>query len=146
RFVMSLRATGEGHISSVVFHTGVIDAQHGITLDDPSRYFTPLQIRGDSKYTKDFIYKRAALSPDFNKSILDLLPDSFSASEANQILKSTAPHDPAMVDSIVLIEKILDTNYELEPSSHLSINEKVIFPHANTERMGMEDVRFVKFT
>ena len=27
RFVMSLRATGEGHISSIVFQTGIIDAQ-----------------------------------------------------------------------------------------------------------------------
>ena len=50
-----------------------------------------------------------------------------------------------MIDSIVLIEKILDTNYELESSAHLPINEKVIFPNAKAESMGMEDVRFVKF-
>jgi predicted GH43/DUF377 family glycosyl hydrolase len=146
RFIMSLRATGEGHISSIVFQTGVLDASGSVTLDNPSAYFTPLQIKGDSKYSKDFINKRAALTPDFNKGVLDILPDSFSATEVHQLFKSTAPHDPAMVDSIVLIEKILDTNYELEASSQLPLNEKVIFPHANTERMGMEDVRFVKFS
>jgi predicted GH43/DUF377 family glycosyl hydrolase len=43
------------------------------------------------------------------------------------------------------LSEILDTNYELEQSSHLPINEKVIFPNAKGERMGMEDVRFVKF-
>jgi predicted GH43/DUF377 family glycosyl hydrolase len=36
-------------------------------------------------------------------------------------------------------------NYELEVSSNLSISEKVIFPSAKGERMGMEDVRLVKF-
>lgn len=145
RFIMSLRATGEGHVSSIAFQTGVADSEGSIKLDGPSRYFTALQIKGDSKYTKDFIARRAALTPDFNKSTLDILPNLFSATEVHQIFKTTAPHDPAEVDSIVLIEKILDTNYDLEASSQLPINEKVIFPHANTERMGMEDVRFVKF-
>ena len=43
RFVMSLRATGEGHISSVVFHTGIIDANANIILDKASGYFTSLK-------------------------------------------------------------------------------------------------------
>ena len=33
RFVMSLRAVGEGHISSIEFRTGVIDASSAITFD-----------------------------------------------------------------------------------------------------------------
>lgn len=32
RFLMSLRATGEGHLSSIGFRVGVIDADHGITM------------------------------------------------------------------------------------------------------------------
>ena len=40
---------------------------------------------------------------------------------------------------------MLDMNYELEVSSNLPISEKVIFPSAKGERMGMEDVRLVKF-
>src|SRR5579883_1031965 len=38
RFVLSLRATGEGHISSITFRTGVLDADANITLDAASRY------------------------------------------------------------------------------------------------------------
>jgi predicted GH43/DUF377 family glycosyl hydrolase len=37
RFVMSLRATGEGHISSIEFRSGIIDGNCNITLDTPSR-------------------------------------------------------------------------------------------------------------
>jgi hypothetical protein len=35
RFVMSLRAVGEGHLSSIEFRTGVLDADAGITIDEP---------------------------------------------------------------------------------------------------------------
>src|SRR6476646_5455282 len=34
RFVLSLRATGEGHISSITFRTGVIDAEDRIEVSD----------------------------------------------------------------------------------------------------------------
>src|SRR5262245_44762377 len=33
RFIVSLRATGEGHISSITFRTGVIDASNRIAID-----------------------------------------------------------------------------------------------------------------
>src|SRR5215208_5577737 len=43
RFVMSLRATGEGHISSIVFQTGIVNNNVNITLDNASGYYTCLQ-------------------------------------------------------------------------------------------------------
>ncbi|MBX2928690.1 MAG: glycoside hydrolase family 130 protein [Saprospiraceae bacterium] len=36
RFILSLRATGEGHISSIAFQTGVVDAEGEIALDPAS--------------------------------------------------------------------------------------------------------------
>jgi predicted GH43/DUF377 family glycosyl hydrolase len=39
----------------------------------------------------------------------------------------------------------MDMNYEMENSSDIHINEKVIFPSGKGESMGMEDVRLVKF-
>ncbi|MEO5673520.1 MAG: glycoside hydrolase family 130 protein [Chitinophagales bacterium] len=145
RFVMSMRATGEGHISSVVFQTGIADDQGNVFPDKGPEYYTCLHLNGEAKFSKDFISKCAQSFPGFNNSILDLLPDSFSASQADRIFRSTSPHDAAIVDSLVIIEKILDSNYDLECSLHIPINEKVIFPNATSERMGMEDVRFVKF-
>jgi predicted GH43/DUF377 family glycosyl hydrolase len=38
RFIMSLRATGEGHISSIEFRTGIIKADGKVNLDDVDRY------------------------------------------------------------------------------------------------------------
>jgi len=145
RFVMSLRATGEGHISSIVFQTGIVDNKNNITLDTASGYFTCLQKKTDTLYNKNFIQRRAATTTQFNKSVLDILPDDFTASQAHNIFKLKEPQDPSINNSIAILEEMLDTNYELETSSNLPVNEKVIFPNAKAESVGMEDVRFVKF-
>jgi predicted GH43/DUF377 family glycosyl hydrolase len=145
RFIMSLRATGEGHISSIVFQTGLIDHQGDITLDVPSGYYTCLQKKEGALYDKKCIQTRAAIFPGFDFRVLDFLPGSFTAPEAKKIFQSIENPEPAAVNSIVIIEEILDTNYELQDSSSIPCNEKVIFPSARGESMGMEDVRFVKF-
>lgn len=44
RFILGLRATGEGHISSIVFRSGVIDARGHITLDPPTPFVTPPEV------------------------------------------------------------------------------------------------------
>src|SRR5882757_8516736 len=42
RFLMSLRATGEGHLSSIVFRRGVIDSKGGVSVDPSGQYSRPL--------------------------------------------------------------------------------------------------------
>src|SRR6266699_5987058 len=45
RFILSLRATGEGHISSITFRTGFLDAVGNITINTPTRYcLEPAQV------------------------------------------------------------------------------------------------------
>ena len=146
RFVMSLRATGEGHISSVVFQTGIVDAHANIILDEASGYFTSLKKNEETKYDKEFIIKRAAFFPGFNMELWNMLPEIFTAAQAIQIInEKEISADNVMADSVIKLKNILDSNYELESSAHLPVNEKVIFPNAKAESMGMEDVRFVKF-
>ncbi|MCF3934136.1 glycoside hydrolase family 130 protein [Acuticoccus sp. M5D2P5] len=45
RFVLSLRAVGEGHVSSIVFRSGVIDQDGAVTLDPPSPFASMPMIR-----------------------------------------------------------------------------------------------------
>src|SRR5437867_738022 len=40
RFILSLRATGEGHISSITFRTGIVDADNKITINSPTKFLT----------------------------------------------------------------------------------------------------------
>ncbi len=144
RFVMSLRATGEGHISSIIFKTGIVDNASNIQFDKEPEYFTSLKKNDEVFYDKDFILKRIACFSYFNRAIIESLPQKFTAKECLQFIKNTFLRDESAKDSIKILEEIFDTNYELK-ASQLSINEKVIFPNAKAECMGMEDVRFVKF-
>ena len=145
RFVMSLRATGEGHISSVVFQTGIVDSKANITLDESPQYFTRLDKAKDSLYTKDFIRSPLIAVADFDERILSALPDSFTAAQAGTLLKSLSDKDSSLEKSIRYVDDVIDLNYELESAPDLPVNEKVIFPCSRAESMGMEDVRFVQF-
>ena len=40
RFIMSLRATGEGHISSIVFRSGILDSDCNLFFEETSKYLT----------------------------------------------------------------------------------------------------------
>ena len=145
RFVMSLRATGEGHISSIVFHTGTVDMQGNIKLDPASGYYDCLQKKTDAVYEKNIIRNYAGLIPGFKTGLLDRLPDSFTERQAKNILTSSPGIDQTMVFSARILEEMMDMNYELDSAQPIPINEQVIFPNAGGESMGMEDVRFVKF-
>ena len=140
RFIMSLRATGEGHISSIIFHTGIVDASGNIELDKTSGYFTKLEKNEVAEYNKDFVKERAAFFKGFKMELFDTLPEKFTTAKAVEIISKMSDEN-----SVNQFKEILDTNYELKSSQHLPINEKVIFPNAKAESMGMEDVRFVKF-
>ncbi len=52
RFIMSLRATGEGHVSSIVFRTGVITSDHQIEIDPCGRLTRPIRVVPDKQYDK----------------------------------------------------------------------------------------------
>ena len=63
RFILSLRATGEGHISSITFRTGIIHADHRIEVLPPAGFLTePRQIPKPS-YDKA-LFERKLLSWD----------------------------------------------------------------------------------
>lgn len=145
RFVMSLRATGEGHISSIVFKTGIIDASSNIFSDENPQYFTTLKKNKEAVYNKNFIKKRLSFFSDFDLKVIDGLPDIFPAEEAVNFLKNDFSQDESFDSSIKRLGEIFDSNYELQSASQLPLNEKVIFPNSKAESMGMEDVRFVKF-
>src|SRR5439155_16373668 len=45
RFILSLRATGEGHISSITFRTGFVNPDNTISINPPTKFLTePRQV------------------------------------------------------------------------------------------------------
>lgn len=146
RFIMSLRATGEGHISSIVFQTGIINDRMEIAFDEKSQYYTCLKKNENVQYSKQFVQQRMSQLADFNEAFYKEFPDLFTTAEALQIINDKQLNKQESTVSLCnWFQEILDSNYELQSYAHLPLNEKVIFPNAKSECMGMEDVRFVKF-
>jgi hypothetical protein len=89
RFVMSLRATGEGHVSSIVFRRGLIDANGNVSVDPPSRYSRSLRASVPVDFAKaDFIrnYNRSTHGPNMPRLRLALLGDRFTRTELSEAI------------------------------------------------------------
>ncbi|MCD6112815.1 MAG: glycoside hydrolase family 130 protein [Bacteroidales bacterium] len=148
RFIISLRATGEGHISSIEFRTGVITKEGKITMDTiPSNLVYASKINEKSYFFKDFVIKRAQYYKGFNSSIFEYFPEKFTKQQALEIIAkiNNNYHQKNIYVTKKALLDIFDTNYEIFFDKNIDINSRVIFPKSKAESNGMEDLRLVKF-
>jgi predicted GH43/DUF377 family glycosyl hydrolase len=153
RFVMSLRATGEGHISSIEFRSGIIAAEGRIILDPVSRFVTVSEIVPNPSYKKRlFITKLSEMGIDDSHvaAVMGELAEDFTLNELNQSVgRIRQEYKPSNLELIRVLESIrwlADSNYELRFSEKLAMSERIIFPVSPNETNGIEDARFVRFT
>ena len=152
RFVMSLRATGEGHISSIEFRSGILAADGSIAFDPVSRFVTVPEIVPNPTYRKRrFVIKLAEMGfdDDHAAAVMAPLGDSFTRSDLNKSV-GTVRHEaqPATRDlkrTLECLQWLADSNYELRFSNKLAMSERIIFPVSPNETNGIEDARFVRF-
>ena len=152
RFVMSLRATGEGHVSSIEFRAGTIGRDGEITIDKASRYVSAPEIVTDPSYRKEsFLVKLHEMGFDnaHAKAVLSSLGDKFNRSELDRSVmtvkreSSVAGYD--LQRTLECIQWLADSNYEIRFSEKLALSERIIFPVSPNETNGIEDARFVRF-
>ena len=145
RFIISLRAVGEGHISSIEFRAGIVDSNGTIKLDEETG-FASCSVKDLKKiYNKKSILKNTTVLKDFDQSILNSFEEAFTYSD---YLDKVKANEFSSFDGLTQEElfHILDTNYDVITDGDAPICERIIFPNAMGESMGMEDVRFVAFT
>lgn len=153
RFIMSLRATGEGHISSIEFRTGQIEPGGRITLDPVSRFVSAPEVVLNPAYNRRrFAIKLAEMGfgDEFADAVLSPLGETFSR---NELKKSVATvksegrtNDRGLRRTLECIQWLADCNYELRFPETLAMSERIIFPVSPNESNGIEDARFVRFT
>jgi predicted GH43/DUF377 family glycosyl hydrolase len=150
RFVLSLRAVGEGHISCVEFRTGVLGPGHELRMEDPGRHIETGRI-GPAPYDREvFAAKLTEEGADGESAsfLIDRLPSRFHEKELQQALTAldsqrVTRQYAAHTDE--LARRIARNNYEVEFSADSSIAERVLWPHSPAESHGIEDARFVRF-
>ncbi|MEA4840898.1 MAG: glycoside hydrolase family 130 protein [Bacteroidales bacterium] len=153
RVILSFRATGEGHISSIVFRTGILDAHSNLTVEPAGKMLEEAEQIRRHIYDKESFRskleemksKHKALQPEL---ILDHLNEEFTYNELRQSIETVRKSTHQAYDNQNLLNQITwlaSSHYELEFSLDTHISERVIFPVSTNEKNGIEDARFVKF-
>jgi predicted GH43/DUF377 family glycosyl hydrolase len=152
RFVLSLRATGEGHISSITFRTGYLDGQGAITIHAPTRYsLEPTQVPNAS-YDKGLFARKLqelGLVGDFTRQVLGGLGEAFTLDELRAAIRRASEQLGARdQESAAVARKTLalaQSNYEVQFPQESRLSERVLFPVTPSQSNGIEDARFVQF-
>lgn len=149
RFLMSLRSTGEGHISSISFRSGVIDAKNNVEVDPPSRFLCEPDLIENPVYNKELFWRKLSdlnLVCDWSREAMQGLGDSFTLEELRcklqETLHRTAPgkkfgEDPTAEGMWHLAK----SNYEIHFADGVELSERIIFPVLAAQSNGIEDVR-----
>lgn len=147
RLLLSLRATGEGHVSSLVFRTGIISEDCTLTFDPPSPFTHRIERREDQSFDKAWLQRTLLAMDALSESarvIIDQLHDPFTLDEAEQICRE-AEQSRVFENEAKTIRWVCHSNYVLQVPENTDPSEIVIFPTSENEVHGIEDARFVRF-
>jgi predicted GH43/DUF377 family glycosyl hydrolase len=153
RFVLSMRATGEGHISSITFRTGIIHPDQRVEVYPPSGFLTEPRQIPNPRYEKPLFERKLSelgLSIDFTRRVMNRLGESFALEELRTALQTEqfrlpdgmSPEDQTAAQGIWILAR---SNYEVQFQADQEISERIIFPATPSQRNGIEDARFVRF-
>ncbi len=152
RFVMSLRATGEGHVSSIVFRSGALDRNNTFLFDPLSDFVETPDRQLDPVYKRNpFQLKlnEMGTGSEITAHILNQLPEDFTYNDLIEKIKilRAKPQFAETIQKKTLKAMcwLADSNYEVSFHPDHSISERVIFPVSKNESRGIEDARFVQF-
>jgi predicted GH43/DUF377 family glycosyl hydrolase len=152
RFVLSLRATGEGHISSLCFRSGLVDASGLIVVDRPTGFVTAPQVVPNSEYDKALFLRKLSelgIADGLVEAAIHPLGDSFTIEQLQANVRIAMRQHPErrhewdpIAKAIIALAK---SNYEIQCDPEGDISERIIFPYSPTEMNGIEDARWVQF-
>ncbi len=153
RFILSLRATGEGHISSITFRTGIIHPDHRIEVLTPAGFLTePRQVPNPLYEKGSFARKliELGLTREFTRRVMNKLGNSFALEELRASLRAEQFRLPDGMmredqDEAQGIWMLARSNYEVQFQPEQELSERIIFPAIPSQRNGIEDARFVCF-
>ena len=152
RIILSFRAVGEGHISSIVFRRGTINKYNDITIVPAGNYVDEPDIIRNAEYHKHIFFQNASsikLPDSVIREVSNGLEDTFVYVDLKRVIREMQQR--YQVDHLLKrnLERLLwlaDSYYEINFSLDTDISDRVIFPYSDAESRGIEDARFVKYT
>src|SRR5438094_2457338 len=149
RFILSLRATGEGHISSITFRTGIIHVDHRIEVLTPTGFLTEPRQIPNPRYEKSLFERKLfelGLTNEFTRRVMNKLGESFALEDLRANLEAEVKHSRLSdKNAIQGIWMLALSNYEVQFQPQQRLCERILFPATPSQRNGIEDARFVCF-
>lgn len=154
RVVLSLRATGEGHISSIEFRHGIIDGLGNVNIDPASSCVTaPMRVENPLYDKQNFRMKlhEIGLHDQFTSFVLEPLALAFRFAELEASIQDqmlgVGKHNWGSEEGEAAqrIRWLAQSNYQVNFTSAVPLSQRIIFPQSPTEEQGIEDARFVQF-
>jgi predicted GH43/DUF377 family glycosyl hydrolase len=153
RFVLSLRATGEGHISSITFRTGIIHPDQRIEVCPPTGFLTEPRQIPNPVYEKGLFWRKLVelgLTGEFVYRVMNKIGETFTLEELRTSLQTEqfrlpdgmGRDDQNAAQGIWLLAR---SNYEVQFQPEQEMSERILFPATPSQRNGIEDARFVRF-
>jgi predicted GH43/DUF377 family glycosyl hydrolase len=151
RVIMSLRAIGEGHLSSIQFRSGIIDAEGRVELDAASKFARTAMHRHPTYDKATFRAKLSEMGAysDTAHEVVESLTERFTLDELEARIREVEDAhgvDHGKLQAMRTIHWLASSNYESTFHGDSQVSERIIFPAGPTESQGMEDARFVRFT
>lgn len=151
RFYLSLRATGEGHISSITFRSGVIGPDGSITIDPVSKFVDQPRLHPAARYDLGVFRRKLqelGVEHEAAKAATRDLPDCFLMGDLTSLVRKlrSSAEEPSTRRAAEHALILARSNYTVRFGEELDMSEKVLFPYAPGESNGIEDARFVLFT
>ncbi len=154
RFILSLRATGEGHLSSITFRTGMIYADSRIEVGNAVGYLSEARQVPNALYERTLFERKLhelGVANEFTRRAINRLGESFDLDElraaVNEELRQPCAPDKEQSNrnSAEEIWNLADSNYQVQFRPDQELSERIIFPASPSQRNGIEDARFVHF-
>jgi predicted GH43/DUF377 family glycosyl hydrolase len=153
RFILSLRATGEGHISSITFRTGIIHPDQRIEVLPTTGFLTEPRQIPNPRYEKALFARKLSelgLTGEFTRRVMNKLGESFRLEELRASLQTEqfrlpdgmTQEDQEEAQGIWMLAR---SNYEVQFHPEQQLCERILFPATPSQRNGIEDARFVCF-
>lgn len=150
RFVLSLRATGEGHVSSITFRSGVLGPEGEVRLDGVSRFVRQPRPQPAARYELGLFRRKLeemGVEAEAARAATEGLPERFSFEELVAVawhLRSSGA-DAVVRQAVRRALALAEANYTVCFEPGLDMSEKILFPFSPGEANGIEDARFVRF-
>lgn len=150
RVIISFRATGEGHLSSIVFRKGILDEKNILHMEKANKHIDLPKIIKKKTYDKTRFIKKMDemhIPKEFTAPLMDPLPDKFEYYALKDALRSieSSNLNEQKKQAIKEMTWLIDSYYDIEFHKNSEISSRAILPISSAESRGIEDARFVRF-